>query len=666
MRSWVTTKNIVNPFIVALAFIFLMQNMHAQSVCNDSSENKKAQSFFREALKATKEDKKTDLALYKKALTVDTSLTAAWYILGEIYHKKAIQSQYDILLHQHAGFYFKKAEECFNHVIYQCPDYNDYATYYYLGENYYLQKEYSLASYFLKTFLDNSMNKWPVNNQAELYCKNYQQWKNWQTNPYPVNFVPVSGISTQSDELLPFVSHSGAVFFYKRRMEKPQKNTLYKVVVEEYYQSKISGVDSNDNLQYSEGNLLDWPFESEIEIKEIALSNSNNQLFATHLIKSKIHNQYKYDCDIYSMLFNGDYWEDEKKMPYPINDTTWDGHASISADGKHLYFSSSRSGGFGGKDIYCSVKDSMENWTKPENLGPEINTINDEITPFMHYDGKTLYFSSNGVFGLGGFDIFRSKKTATNHWSKAKNMGKPINSASDDLGLVMDARGNKAYIASNRMVGMGGWDIFSIDIPTDLRPEPYQIICGKILEKNEIPLPNLSISINSIKEEKVWVPTYNTFDGSFYVILPKSDETYLLKINTENYNYSNLLICFDAGKSCKYLALTLDKISHQKVFPLNNILINNDLSLDTKSLYLLNDFAEYLYKNQDLIIEFLISPCSKKLDENAQVKCQKFGTELIDKLVNKGIEKQRLSFTIDYKLNKEPGIIPIFIKATKK
>lgn len=150
-------------------------------------------------------------------------------------------------------------------------------------------------------------------------------------------------------------------------------------------------------------------------------------------------------------------WSDLE--PLPFNNATYSvAHPALTPDGQRLYFSSDMPGGFGGKDLYFSEKINGQ-WGPPVNLGPTINTEGDELYPF--YQDKRLYFASDGQVGLGGLDIFHVKELENSDWSEAENLGAPINSRSDDFGLIIISQGNFGYFSSNRPGGMGADDIYS-------------------------------------------------------------------------------------------------------------------------------------------------------------------------------------------------------------
>ena len=173
-------------------------------------------------------------------------------------------------------------------------------------------------------------------------------------------------------------------------------------------------------------------------------------------------------------------WSPPQPLPGIINSSYEEKSISISKDEKTLYFSSNRPGGYGGLDIYRATKDLNGEWTIVKNLGPNINTEFDDDGPFIDYDGKTLYFSSKGRNGMGGFDIYKSIfDEATNDWSEPENLGYPINTPDNDIYFVTTEGGKRWYYSSVREDGIGYDDIYMITIPdepvaTTKPPEPVK------------------------------------------------------------------------------------------------------------------------------------------------------------------------------------------------
>ncbi|HWY35991.1 MAG TPA: hypothetical protein VNX68_15210, partial [Nitrosopumilaceae archaeon] len=167
------------------------------------------------------------------------------------------------------------------------------------------------------------------------------------------------------------------------------------------------------------------------------------------------------DNSIYESGLNNGVWSEPVKMDENINPYTYQNHASISSDGKTIYFTSNKKSGYGELDIYKSVKSTDGKWSAPENMGPDINTSGSEESPAISEDGKTLYFASKVLPGYGGYDLFKTTFNGTT-WSKPENMGRPINSEGDDLFLNIDDNGTHGFLASSRKGGLGDLDLYRI------------------------------------------------------------------------------------------------------------------------------------------------------------------------------------------------------------
>src|SRR5690606_258080 len=135
-------------------------------------------------------------------------------------------------------------------------------------------------------------------------------------------------------------------------------------------------------------------------------------------------------------------------------------YASITPNDKVIYFSSNRDGGFGGKDIYKIERLPNGSWSKAVNLGSTVNTPYDDDAPFIHSDGRTLFFSSQGHQNMGGFDIFKTKLNDNGEWTTPENIGFPINTVNDDIYFVLAADGKTGYYSSSQQGGFGGQDIY--------------------------------------------------------------------------------------------------------------------------------------------------------------------------------------------------------------
>ncbi len=184
-------------------------------------------------------------------------------------------------------------------------------------------------------------------------------------------------------------------------------------------------------------------------------------------------------CDLYISYNTLDGWSAPVNLGPRVNSESWDSAPTLSPDKRDLYFASSRSGGYGGSDIYVSHYLPNGQWSEAANLGPEVNTAGNESCPFIHADNQTLYFTSNGHLGYGGDDLFLSKKGPNNTWGKATNLGYPINTIENEGSLIIAADGKTAYYASDRSDSRGGLDIYTFELRNDVRPARTLWVKGK-------------------------------------------------------------------------------------------------------------------------------------------------------------------------------------------
>jgi len=174
----------------------------------------------------------------------------------------------------------------------------------------------------------------------------------------------------------------------------------------------------------------------------------------------------EFNSDIYVSHFIDNRWTKSEPLGSNINTRYWESHASISKDGKTLYFTSNRKGGKGYMDIYVSHLTEEGVWGPPKNIGPEINTKLNEDTPFITEDGQYLYFSSQGFTNMGGYDVFKSELKDSSDWSLPQNLGYPINTTDDDLFYYPWGNGEIAYMAKIMDEGFGATDIYKLVFPS--------------------------------------------------------------------------------------------------------------------------------------------------------------------------------------------------------
>lgn len=260
----------------------------------------------------------------------------------------------------------------------------------------------------------------------------------------------------------------------------------------------------------------------------ISISADGQELY---IYKANITKRTSEGGDIYVSRLNGTKWSEPKKLAPVINSSSKESHISISADNRTIFFSSNRPGGFGGMDVYTVTKLPNGKWGRAKNLGPAINTEYDEDSPFIHPDGKTLYFSSAGHKTMGGLDVFKSINSK-GRWTTPINVGYPINSTDDDIYYTPTPDGKRAYFASYRKGSFGRTDIFLIKTPDEDKIGLF-VLKGKIINSSGDVVVNSKITVS--KDGKV-IGIYkpNAATGKFLFIVD-SGEKYDIEIVAEGY-----------------------------------------------------------------------------------------------------------------------------------
>jgi outer membrane protein OmpA-like peptidoglycan-associated protein/tetratricopeptide (TPR) repeat protein len=244
------------------------------------------------------------------------------------------------------------------------------------------------------------------------------------------------------------------------------------------------------------------------------------------------------DCDLYFSELVGDQWTRPQNLGAQINSKQWDAEPSVTADGNTMYFASKRSNSIdGSEDIWVAYKGTDGSWSKPVNLGEPVNTKFSERSPFIAADGKTLYFSSNGHPGFGNHDLFISKKLEDGTWSVPINLGSPINTFGDDEFLTIPARGDKMYFCSQRNNPKGNLDIFEATLPKDFRPGPVTVVAGMVLDKKSLRPLGAKIEVTDLKSHEI-VAIYrsNSVTGKFFITLG-TGKSYGITATAPNYAF---------------------------------------------------------------------------------------------------------------------------------
>lgn len=283
-------------------------------------------------------------------------------------------------------------------------------------------------------------------------------------------------------------------------------------------------------------------------------------------------------CDIYISKKVGQNWTKPVNLGAPINSKYWESQPSCSADGRTLYFASNRPNGQGKKDIYVSYLQSNGQWSAPKNLGPEINTKYDDESPYIHADGLTLYYATDGRPGMGKKDIFGTKKINKDTWATPENLGYPINTNDDEAHLIINAEGTKGYFASNRYGGNGGFDIyeFTIDETFKVKPNPVTYVkCFVFDIETKAKLGARIILSDIATNEKVFISQSDQLSGECIVPFIE-DHEYALSVERPGYLFYSETVSLTTFKGAETVNIPLQKIIVGNYVVLKNIFFDTD------------------------------------------------------------------------------------------
>ena len=296
--------------------------------------------------------------------------------------------------------------------------------------------------------------------------------------------------------------------------------------------------------------------------------------------------------DIYKVTKTKTGWSLPKNLGRNINTDFWESAPSISPDGQALYFCSNVPGGYGGIDIYVSFKNEKGYWDEAINLGPSINTIGDEQTPFIHADNKTLYFASNGWPGYGGSDLFMSSIKLDGTWTKPLNLGFPINTFDNEGSIAVKGNGAEGYIASDRQDSRGGLDIYKVVLSPLTRANKTYYFNGFIADATtKKPLAGVVNLVDPIATENFMQINVDS-TGYFVLALPYFDSLGI-RINSEAHEYASMLISADSlnkmsGNTFNFYLAAIEKQYSKKFnnvfFDLNTAQLKKSASVELDAL----------------------------------------------------------------------------------
>ncbi|MBI3520408.1 MAG: PD40 domain-containing protein [Bacteroidetes bacterium] len=512
---------------------------------------------------------------------------------------------------------------------------------FYLGGAYLHEAQYDKAIPCFEIILKTERMNPNLKDEAAHYLKNAKFGSVAIKNPLPYKLENVGpGINTSGYEYFPALTADGNTFMFTRD-SRNQANKDPMLSEDFYVSKKVNGVWQNAlpiTSVNTPGNEGAPSLSADGEIMFFA-----SCMEMTGDYGSSDRKGYG-SCDIfYAQKINGK-WTKPRNAGSQINTANWETQPSFSSDGKTLYFIRGMvsRGDIKSQDIYYSVIGEDGKFGEPVKLSDNVNTPYKEESVFIHPDNQTLYFSSEGHPGMGGVDLFMSKRQADGSWGKAINLGYPINTAADENSLLVDANGKLAYFASEREGGFGGLDIYQFELPESIRPEKITYVKGLTYNaKTKVPV-EASFELIDLETQQSVTSAYSNSAGEFLVTLT-SNHNYLVNVSKPGFlfysdNFSLKDKVADYNKPYQ-LQIPLQPID-TGIIELRNIFFDvNKWDLKAESKAELQKIISFLKANPTLKVEF-----SGHTDNSG------------DKAFNKTLSNNRAKAIYDYVIEK--GAIP--------
>ncbi len=462
-------------------------------------------------------------------------------------------------------------------------------------------------------------------------------------HPVPFNPINLGGnINSDVDEYFPSLTADGQTIIFTRN-EKSEGKRLQ----EDFYTSKMK----NGNWSAAQ-NMIGVNTPANEGAPSISADGQIIFFAACQEIDETYGGGKKGygSCDIFYTNKVGEKWTRILNLGTPVNSRNWETQPSFSSDGKTLYFVRgmvSREG-IKQQDIYTSQVDENGLWSIPVRLSDKVNSSGAEESVFIHPDNQTLYFSSDGRVGMGGMDIYMSRRQADGEWGEAINLGYPINTWNDENSVVVGPDGKLAYMASNREGGFGQLDLYGFELYDNARPQKVTYVKGKVYDAVTSDPLAASFELIDLETAKTVVQsTSNEGNGEFLVCLPPN-KNYALNVSKKGYLFysDNFSLKEPAAADKPYsLNVPLQPIDTGSTVVLKNIFFDTDkFELKSESKAELGKLISFLNMNKNVKVELSGHTDNVGDKKHNLALSQSRAQSVFDYLIQNGILAQRLTY----------------------
>lgn len=601
---------------------------------------------------------------FQKAIDLDRSNATAYYEYA-MYAFDAGLDAYEKNPNPKVGDnYFNKAESMFLEAYDKCNDFHANMTYCLGVINYYQQDKEEAIKWFKKfeKYKNDDNSRYPEDYSKKLsdvkeVLADLEQEQEVLSETVPFKPEIVKNVSTSNQEYFPMISPDNELIFYTRKLDRKNLGDIKSNVIEEitYSQRPVISAD------FDGGEPLPYPFNdgSVQSYGAATLSVDNKEMILCACKKIDFSGRPYMNCDLYRTTFErtgeggNDYqWAPLENMGEMINtDNGWEAQPSLSADGNTLYYTVNRPTSRD-NDVYVAKRNEDGTWGQGVPFDV-INTDGKDKSPFLHQDSETLYFVSQCTKerpGVGGLDIFYIRQNQDGSWTEPKNIGYPINSPEDELGLFVSIDGEIAYFSSR--VG-GNWNIYSFELYEEARPKSVAILKGELKDENGQPVKDATIEIAYEGQDNIETVKVNGDDGKYAAIIKtEKKQDIMVTVKKEGHAFDSKLIAKEeidkvaekGDVAIRGNDLDVKELKEGEAYTINDILYStNSAELSSKSKFILKGFARFLAENPTITVG-IQGHTDDVGDDNQNLELSDRRAQKVKEyLIQCGIEASRLS-----------------------